>query len=386
MGRRIIPGLAGAVKKAAAPGRECLDLHGDGPSRQANPPVAGRIGPTMVALILILGLTVELSLYAWAGSALAAKHAWAGWLLLPWVLACFFGLRLFFATLTRLVGRRYRDRARQAPPIGMPVYLAAVLWDMWCYVLVFALAQPLEAPLRRRRFARGEQTPVLLVHGLWCNGGMWWSMQRRLEAAGLTCATMNYAPPLASIDGFVPQLAQAIDDLLAETGARQVRLVCLSMGGLVTRAYLKAQGAGKVASVITLGTPHHGSGLAGWAAGQCVAQMRLGSEWLAALNRDEGQAFERPFVSVFSWQDNLVAPVTSSVLRGARNLAISGVGHVSQPWTPKVQNLVLALLDDPQAAIPGAEEVATDTIAPAGAPTSTAKAGDLSHHLLSERR
>lgn len=323
----------------------------------------------MVAAFLIIGLGIELGLYAWAGCALAERHAWPKGALLLWMLASFFGLRLFFAMLTRLVGRRYRDRARPGPAIGMAAYLRAVLWDMWCYVLVFALAQPLEVLLRRRRFARTQELPVLLVHGLWCNGGMWWSMQRRLEAAGFTCATMNYQPPLASIDRFVPQLAQAIDDLLAQTGARQVRLVCHSMGGLVTRAYLQRQGAGKVASVITLGTPHHGSGLAGWTAGQCVAQIRLGSEWLAALNRDEGQAFALPFVSVFSWQDNLVAPVTSSVLRGARNLAIAGVGHVSQPWTPKVQKLVIALLNDPRAAVPGAEELASGALAPSEAPT-----------------
>jgi len=311
----------------------------------------------MVALILFCGLALEFSLYLWAGSVLAARYAWAGWLFLPWVLACFLGLRLFFAALTRWVGRRYRDRERSGPDIGLLSYLRALVWDMWCYVLVFAFAQPLEALLRRRRFARTEDLPVLLVHGLWCNGGMWWSMQRRLEAAGYTCATMNYDPPLASIDRFVPQLARAIDDLLAQTGARQVRLVCHSMGGLVLRAYLKANGSDKVASVITLGTPHHGSGLAGWTAGECVAQMRLGSEWLAALNRDEEQAFAMPFVSVFSWQDNLVAPVTSSVLQGARNLAISGVGHVSQPWTPKVQDLVLALLKNPQAEISDAADV-----------------------------
>lgn len=308
----------------------------------------------MVAFILFLALAAELGLYAWLGRALGV--AGAGVVAL-WCLACFIALRAFFATLTRLVGRRYRDPARPGPAIGAGPYLRGVLWDVACYVLIFSLAQPLEALLRPRRQGPSPKLPVLLVHGLWCNGGMWWSMRRRIEASGRVCATVNLAPPLASIDSFVPQLAAAIVALRAATGAPGVQLVCHSMGGLVTRAYLARQSVHGVASVITLGTPHFGSGLAGWTLGQCVREMRLGSPWLAKLRRQEHDAFPLPFVSVFSWQDNLVAPATSSVLPGARNLALAGVGHVSLPWTPRVQELVLALLDDPQAEVPAAQSI-----------------------------
>lgn len=309
----------------------------------------------MVAFILILALVAELGFYAWLGLALGVVSAGAPAAAVLWCLAGFVSLRAFFATLTRLVGRRYRDQTRSGPAIGTWRYLRAVLWDVFCYVLIFSLTQPLEALLRPRRQRASQRPAVLLVHGLWCNGGIWWALQRRLERAGWVCATMNYAPPLASIDAFVPQLAAAIDKLRADTGAATVHLVCHSMGGLVTRAYLAQPNAASVASVITLGTPHHGSGLARWTFGRCVREMRLGSAWLAALNRREGEQFAVPFVSVLSWQDNLVTPPTSSVLRGARNLAIAGVGHVSMPWTAAVQDLVLALLENPQAQLPGVE-------------------------------
>jgi triacylglycerol lipase len=308
----------------------------------------------MVALILLFALTAELGLYAWLGGLLGQRCAWPDGMLVLWVLGCFVALRCLFAVLTRLVGRLYRDRRRQGPAVGTLRYLRGVAWDVLSYVLVFALAQPLEVLLRRRRFT-ASSVPVLLVHGFWCNGGMWFAMRRRLEAAGHVCATVNLAPPTASIEKFVPQLAAAITQLRAATGAAKVRLVCHSMGGLVTRAYLAGHGADEVASVITLGTPHHGSGLAGWTFGGGARQMRRQSAWLDALNRHEGEALPVPLVSVFSWQDNLVAPVTSSILRGARNLAVSGVGHVSMPWTPSVQEIVLTLLNDPQAQVRGAQ-------------------------------
>lgn len=311
----------------------------------------------MTALLLLFALVAELSLYAWAGAAEAARSTAPALALASWIGACFIGLRVFFALLTRAVAWLYRDRLQTGPRVGFWLWLRGLAWDIVCYVVVFAIAMPAERLLRPRGGAAARGEPVLLVHGLWCNAGMWWSLRRRLEAAGLHCGVMSYAPPLASIDFFVPQLDAAIERLCRETGATRVKLVCHSMGGLVARAYLRDHGAARLASVITLGSPHHGSGLAAFSFGRCVREMRLGSDWLAALAGTEAASFPLPFVSVFSWQDNLVAPATSSLLRGARNLAVRGVGHVSMPWTPRVQEIVLTLLNDPQATPRGVETV-----------------------------
>ncbi len=54
-------------------------------------------------------------------------------------------------------------------------------------------------------------------------------------------------------------LKQAIDAILLTTKAKKVILVGHSMGGLAAREYIRYYGAGKVAKIVTIGTPHGGA-------------------------------------------------------------------------------------------------------------------------------
>ncbi|MEP7061120.1 MAG: alpha/beta fold hydrolase [Betaproteobacteria bacterium] len=167
--------------------------------------------------------------------------------------------------------------------------------------------------------------PIVLVHGVLCNAGVWIPMLRRLRAAGIgPVFTISYGPPLHAIEQFVVQLDRRIDSALAATGAAQVVIVAHSMGGLVARASLSANGTTRVARVVTIGTPHHGSGLARGFPGVCIAQMQPGSAWLAALPAPPPAP---PIISLWSPHDSMVVPQTSSVLAGATNVAFPGIGH-----------------------------------------------------------
>jgi triacylglycerol esterase/lipase EstA (alpha/beta hydrolase family) len=171
-------------------------------------------------------------------------------------------------------------------------------------------------------------TPVLLLHGVLCNAGVWRGLCAYLDARGIAPVyTLTYGPPLASIEDFSAQLAARVDEILAANGAHRVALVGHSMGGLVVRAYLRRYGASRVASVMTLGTPHHGSVHAWMFPGVSLAQLRPGNAWLAALNRDEGKPFPIRFVSLWSWHDSMVAPQASARLAGAVNVELDGIGH-----------------------------------------------------------
>ena len=139
--------------------------------------------------------------------------------------------------------------------------------------------------------------------------------------------TINYGPPLAGIEHFAGQLAARIDAVRAATGAERVTLIAHSMGGLVARAYLRRFGAARVAQLITIGTPHHGSMLAWTFAGRCLAQMRPGSRWLAEINRTETAPAPVPITSIWSRHDSMVAPQASAELACARNIALAGIGH-----------------------------------------------------------
>jgi len=188
--------------------------------------------------------------------------------------------------------------------------------------------------------------PVLLIHGVLCNAGVWYGFRRYLAARSLgPLYTVSYGPPLASIELFAEQVARKIDTILAQTGAARVAIVGHSMGGLVARAYLRRYGTAKVSTVITFGTPHNGSIHAWLFPGACLAQLRPGNKWLAELNRFEDANPPVRMVSIWSWHDSMVAPQTSGRLRCAENIEVTGVGHNALLTDTRVRALVAAELE-----------------------------------------
>jgi triacylglycerol esterase/lipase EstA (alpha/beta hydrolase family) len=181
------------------------------------------------------------------------------------------------------------------------------------------IADPVAAPGRR---------PLLLVHGVGVNDGVWLALRRNLSRRGFgPVYTINYGPPLAGIEHFARQLDARIEAICAATGAERVALIAHSMGGLVARAYLRRFGATRIEQLITIGTPHHGSMLARTFAGRCLAQMRPASRWLADINHDESAPPPVPITSIWSRHDSMVAPQASAELRCARNIPLVGIGH-----------------------------------------------------------
>jgi pimeloyl-ACP methyl ester carboxylesterase len=171
--------------------------------------------------------------------------------------------------------------------------------------------------------------PVLLLHGYGCNSGYWTHLTPLLDAAHVSHATLDLAPVTASIDAYVPLVEEGVRALLAATGADRIVIVAHSMGGLVARAWMRAHGVERVARVITLGTPHHGTSMASFGIGANAVQMRRGGAWLRDLAASETAETRALITSIFTHHDNIVAPQTSSELDGARNLAFGGVGHVA---------------------------------------------------------
>jgi triacylglycerol esterase/lipase EstA (alpha/beta hydrolase family) len=187
--------------------------------------------------------------------------------------------------------------------------------------------------------------PVLLLHGVMCNAGVWHPLKRHLAARGIgPVYALSYGPPFASIESFAEQVAARIDAIIAATGARRVVIVAHSMGGLVARAYLRQWGGAKVSRVVTIGTPHRGSMLARFFPGRSIAEMRPGSAWLAGLGAVDARAGP-PVVSVWSWHDSMVAPQTSSALEDAENVALVGIGHNALLGDPEVFRRVVAEIE-----------------------------------------
>jgi triacylglycerol esterase/lipase EstA (alpha/beta hydrolase family) len=194
---------------------------------------------------------------------------------------------------------------------------------------------PRAAP-RQVIYPGSTHPPVLMLHGYGCNCGYWAALTPLLDAAGISHATLDLEPVTGDIDGYVPAVQSACDALSAAAGAPKLIIVAHSMGGLVARAWLRAHGAARVARVITLGTPHHGTSLAGFGVGRNAAQMRRGrandglaNPWLDDLAASESAETRALVTSIYSHHDNIVSPQTSSFLEGARNIDFGGVGHVA---------------------------------------------------------
>ncbi|MBA3777253.1 MAG: alpha/beta fold hydrolase [Betaproteobacteria bacterium] len=201
------------------------------------------------------------------------------------------------------------------------------------------------------------ELPVLLVHGVGCNAGVWFPFRRSLEhrAIGPVYA-LSYGPPLASIEHFAEQLAVKVDAVRKATGSTQVVLVAHSMGGLISRAYLRRFGGTYIRRLITIGTPHQGSKHAYLMGGRGLSEMRPGSAWLTDLNREgESTTDGVSVVSLWSWHDSMVTPQTSSLLEGAENIALTGIGHNALLNDPEVFARVAAEIERAGGARPTSE-------------------------------
>ena len=193
--------------------------------------------------------------------------------------------------------------------------------------------------------------PIVLLHGVGCNAGVWSGFRRHLDGRNIhPVYALSYAPPLSSIELFADQLAGLIATIEAETGARQVMLIGHSMGGLVARAYLRRHGAAKVRRLVTVGTPHHGSMHAWLMFGQSLSQLRPGNPWLTQLNRDtevprDANGGASKTVSIWSWHDSMVAPQTSSRIDWGENIVLTGIAHNALLDHPEVWANVVAQID-----------------------------------------
>jgi triacylglycerol esterase/lipase EstA (alpha/beta hydrolase family) len=276
-------------------------------------------------------------------AALAVRGTASGGSIMPWVVAL---PLLYFGAVFLLCASYFAVawiwRARRPPEVRIGV--RGTLRLCWREYATLAGAAPrlmLYGLLLRDPAPAKVRMPVLLVHGVLCNAGVWVRLARYLRGNGVSgLYSLSYGPPLASIDAFADQLADKIDAIVDATGARRVMVVAHSMGGLVVRAYLRSRGSARIARVLTIGSPHHGSVFAWFFPGASLAQMRPGNAWLAALNGASLDPALR-FVSLWSWHDSMVAPQTSSELPGAVDVALAGIGHNALLGDPDVFALAL---------------------------------------------
>ena len=214
------------------------------------------------------------------------------------------------------------------------------------------------------------EPPVVLVPGYGGSSADLAGLAEALERAGRTTMTVNLGR-MSRRDLHVQ--ADLVDDAVkavrASTGSRSVDLVGYSAGGVVVRVWLADHGGSAVARrILTLGSPHHGTELAGLAADlgrdacpEGCQQLAPGSALLRALNAGDETPPGPVWVSIWTSQDKTVVPPSSAELRGALAFSVQAicpgvrVSHRELPSHPTVVALVMAALGRALPERPGGE-------------------------------
>jgi pimeloyl-ACP methyl ester carboxylesterase len=190
--------------------------------------------------------------------------------------------------------------------------------------------------------ARGRRG-VLLVHGFFCNRGLWNGWMRQLSRRDIPCIAVSLEPIFGSIDDYRHTIADAMTRLEQATGLAPV-IVAHSMGGLAARAWLVAQPEARLHRLVTIASPHAGTRLGAHGRGANISQMRLGSDWLVQLAARESAAFRARCTCFWSHCDNIVFPTRGATLAGADNRHLPVTPHVQMVEHPAVFEEVLRIV------------------------------------------
>lgn len=220
--------------------------------------------------------------------------------------------------------------------------------------------------VRRDDFARFDES-VLLLHGFFQTRNVWEVMEDRLRHDGYGVFSFDLGGLLwrfntRSIPDLSALIADKIEGICHRHGLSRFHVIGHSKGGIVARHYVQHHGGdARVKSVITLGSPHHGTPTAALGIGLMLGglisrsplQMLPMSPMVRLLRKD---AFPPsiPLVSIYSKHD-LICPWPCSVLRprpgesSMENIAVRGVGHTALTYNPVVYHEVKQRLDQASA-------------------------------------
>jgi triacylglycerol lipase len=204
--------------------------------------------------------------------------------------------------------------------------------------LVVALVTAVAAALRPHKTAtpvsQATPGPVLLVPGFGGSTTGLDALARVLRAHGKDAQVLRLpGDGRGDLDAQAKVLGAAVTAALVGTHATSVDVIGYSAGGVVARLWVRDHGGSSQARrIITLGSPHHGTEVAGFAnsvlPGACPTacqELAVDSPLLAALNAGDETPAGPAFVSIWTTLDDVVLPPDSAALAGALDITVQSV-------------------------------------------------------------
>lgn len=189
--------------------------------------------------------------------------------------------------------------------------------------------------------------PLVFVHGLGGSRGDFVPMSWFLWIAGRKRTYRIRFAAGQTLDEMAQALARFIRRVCKVTGEPQVDLVAHSLGGVVARVAVTEHRLGRaVRTLVTLGTPHHGTWSARFASTAKTRDLRPDSPRILAINAKPWPRRIR-VVNAWSRNDLVILPPESAWTKGAEVVDLSPFTHYSYLLDPAGWERVRKILEGP---------------------------------------
>src|SRR5512139_2722274 len=135
---------------------------------------------------------------------------------------------------------------------------------------------------------------VVLVHGLWMSGAEMFLLRKRLRRCGYRVYQFRYR----TVAHNIAENARRLQKFLTRVPGSRVHFVAHSLGGLVVRQLFHDFPAQRPGRIVTLGTPHNGSGTARYLARSSRWRRFLGASYSPLSGRVPTWQGERDLGSI----------------------------------------------------------------------------------------
>lgn len=223
----------------------------------------------------------------------------------------------------------------------------AVIWNESFWMLrLYSVDQCWPWSLQRLPAEYPMGPPVVLVHGFFCNAGVWRALLLRCRRPAVA---ISLEPTYRHFEGQLRALDAAVDTVLRHSGQPGVILVGHSMGGLLARAYAH-QFPDRVAGYVSVAAPHAGTMLGALVYGREYGPPSPQARWLQRFNAETVGKVRG--VHFHTLDDNIVIPAVHSICPTGDNRRLEG-GHLAAICEPGSVDQILRVVD----------QLATDAVA-----------------------